>query len=293
MNIGVGAVGDDETTDRIGQVISYYHQTDFDYRIAWLNSANLALHFGYYEDGIYSHAMALENTNRVLAGLARVRPGDRVLDAGCGLGGSSCWLAAKRGASVIGITPVTFQVDQARHIAALRGLSDRVSFECADYTGTPFPDASFDVVWALESLCHTPNKPAFYKEASRLLRPGGRLIVAEYMRTSRGLPAKDEALIREWLGGWMIPDLDTGTEHVQAAMAAGLDAAEMHDNTVKTRRSLRRLYIVSRVAQPIDAALHAARLRSSTQHGNVIASIRQYQALRNSLWFYGILSAVK
>jgi tocopherol O-methyltransferase len=293
MNTGVGAVEDNETADRIGQVISYYQQTDFDYRIAWLNSANLALHFGYYEAGIHSHAMALENTNSVLAGLARVCPGDRVLDAGCGLGGSSCWLAAKRGASVIGITPVTFQVDQATHIAARRGLSDRVSFECADYTGAPFPDASFDVVWALESLCHAPNKAAFYKEASRLLRPGGRLIVAEYMRTSRGLPAKDEALMREWLGGWTIPDLDTGAEHVQAAVAAGLGAVKVHDNTGKTRRSLRRLYMLSRIAQPIDAALHAARLRSNTQHGNVIASIRQYQALRNGLWFYGLLLAVK
>ena len=127
---------------------------------------------------------------------------------------------------MVGITPVASQVARARRYAALRGLSERAAFEQADYTGTPFPDASFDVVWALESLCHAVEKAAFYQEAARLLRPGGRLVVAEYIRAERPLRAPGERLLHEWLDGWAIGDLDTRDEHERHAAAAGF--AEAH-----------------------------------------------------------------
>jgi cyclopropane fatty-acyl-phospholipid synthase-like methyltransferase len=274
-------------------VIEYYDHTRFDYRAVWQNSDNVAFHFGYYDDRIEGHAHALVNSNQVLAEIARIAPGDRVLDAGCGLGGSSCWLAARRGAEVVGITPVAHQVAGARDIAVARALDDRVRFERADYTRTPFPDASFDVVWALESLCHAVDKAAFYREAARLLRPGGRLVVAEYVRASRGNGREAEALVRQWLDGWTIPDLDTRDEHLTAAAAAGLAEVRLVDHTASTRRSLRRLYKLACVAWPIDWTLYGLGLRSTAQHGNVVASLRQYQALRRGLWFYGILSAEK
>jgi len=102
---------------------------------------------------------------------------------------------------------------RARGFAAARKLGDRVAFEQADYTRTPFPAASFDVVWALESLCHAPDKAAFYREAARLLRPGGRLVIAEYVRAARPLSTQREGLLHQWLDGWAIPDLDTRAEH--------------------------------------------------------------------------------
>ena len=130
------------------EIIAYYDQTWLDYRLLWLNRNNLSVHFGYVDATTRGHADALPNMNRVLAERAVIRPGQRVLDAGCGVGGSSLWLAEQRGAEVIGITPVADQVARARRFAATRMLADRVAFEQADYTNTPFPDGSFDVVWA-------------------------------------------------------------------------------------------------------------------------------------------------
>ncbi len=273
--------------------IAYYEQTLFDYRTVWLNRSNLAFHFGFHDNEHPGHAEALENTNRTLARIAGIRPGDRVLDAGCGLGGSGFWLAQHLGARVVGITLAQSQVDQARRIADRRGLADKVRFERSDFTGTSFPTGSFDVVWAVESLCHAEVKGCFYREAARLLRPGGRLVIAEFIRTTRRLDQKAERVVREWLDGWAIPDLDTEREHIDAAAAAGFNGISLRDCTIFTRPSLRRLYRMAVLAAPINEALYRLRVRSRTQHRNVIASLRQYQALEADSWFYGVLSATK
>lgn len=163
----------------------------------------------------------------------------------------------------------------------------------SDYTQPPFPDGSFDIVRALESLCHAPDKAAFYREAARLLRPGGRLVVAEYIRAARPLDAAGERLLHEWLDGWAIPDLDTREEYLGYVAAAGLVDAALDDITAHTRPSLRRLYRMTCWAYPLAVILHRIGLRSQVQHGNVIGALRQYQALERGLWFYGLLSATK
>ena len=274
-------------------VVAYYDQTWLDYRLFWLNRRTLSVHFGYTDTTTRGHVEALLNMNRVLADRAGIQPGARVLDAGCGVGGSSIWLAQARDAIVVGITPVASQVARARRFAAARKLGDRIAFEQADYTSTPFSDASFDIVWALESLCHAPDKAAFYREAARLLRPGGRLVLAEYIRAARPLSARGELLLHQWLDGWAIPDLDTRAEHVAHAAAAGLADARIDDITAHTRPSLRRLYQLTRWFYPLAVTGRAVGIRSAIQHGNVIGSLCQYQALDHELWFYGILSATK
>jgi ubiquinone/menaquinone biosynthesis C-methylase UbiE len=279
--------------ERRDPLAAYYDETWLDYRLLWINRNNLAVHFGYTDATTRSHGEALVTMNRVLADRVAIQPGQRVLDAGCGVGGSSFWLAEQRGTTVVGITPVWSQVVRARHYAVARGLGERVAFEQADYTQTPFPDRSFDVVWALESLCHAPDKAAFYREAARLLRPGGRLVVAEYIRAARPLDGASERLLHEWLDGWAIPDLDTREEHLGYVAAAGLVDAALDDITAHTRPSLRRLYRMTCWAYPLAVILHRIGLRSRVQHSNVIGALRQYQALERGLWFYGLLSATK
>jgi tocopherol O-methyltransferase len=274
-------------------IVAYYDETWLDYRLLWLSPSNLSVHFGYADQTTRGHTDALINMNRVLADHAGIQPGQRVLDAGCGVGGSSLWLARQRGAEVVGITPVASQVARARRFAAARRLGDRVTFEQADYSNTPCPDASFDVVWALESLCHAPDKAAFYREAARLLRPGGRLVVAEYIRAARPFRAPAERLLHEWLAGWAIPDLDTRDEHMRHAGTAGFTDVRLEDVTAHTRPSLRRLYRMTFWSYPLAVIGRAIGIRSAIQHGNVIGSLRQYQALEHGLWFYGMLTAKK
>jgi len=113
------------------------------------------------------------------------------------------------------------------------------------------------------------------------------------MRAARPLEAAGEQTVRQWLDGWAIPDLNTPTEHVDDATAAGLVDAQVENFTAPTRPSLRRLYRTAYFTYPLAWTARTLRLRSAVQHGNVVAALRQYQALERGLWQYGILSATK
>jgi len=279
------------TVQDLSPIRQYYDQTWYDYRLLWLNPSNYAIHFGYWAKGTRNHADALNQLNAVLASRIGIRPGDRILDAGCGVGGSAIWLARHLGAHIVGITPVASQVERAGRFAAEHRVSRQVRFFEQDYTSTSFPAASFDVVWAVESVCHAADKRAFYHEARRLLRPGGRLGIVEYMRTARPLRASGEALLHSWLSGWAIPDIATAEEHRQWAASSGFGEVELTDITPKVRPSLVHLHRIASVAWPEAVLLRAVRLRNATQHGNVRGACDQFHALERGLWFDAILTA--
>ncbi len=273
------------------RVRAYYDQTWLDYRLLWLNRENRALHFGYWDATTRNHAESLINTNQVLARQIGIRSGQRILDAGCGVGGSAIWLAKTYGVEVVGITPVRSQVLRARRYASKHGVADRVSFDEQDYASTRFPDATFDVIWAIESVCHAPDIRRFLAEARRLLRSGGRLGLVEYMRFRRPYPLADEELLHSWLSGWAIPDLATGDEFLQWSAAEGFPDARLVDITTHVEPSLRRLHRLAVLCWPFARALRAAGLRSEMQHGNIRGARDQYRAVKRGLWFEAILTA--
>jgi cyclopropane fatty-acyl-phospholipid synthase-like methyltransferase len=275
----------------LGRIRDYYDQTWFDYRLLWLRPQNRAIHFGYWDVGTRGHSASLLNMNRALAGRIGVRTGQRVLDAGCGVGGSSIWLAQTYGVEVVGITPVASQIDRARRYAEEQGVADRVSFAQQDYTQTALPAASFDVVWAMESVCHAPDKRLFLAEARRLLRPGGRLGMVEYLRAARPLAAAGESLLQSWLSGWAIPDLATAGEFQQWLGEAGFRDVVVENIGAQVQPSLRRLFQLALVLGPVAWALHRVGLRSATAQGNLRGARDQYRAVRRGLWHEAILTA--
>jgi tocopherol O-methyltransferase len=270
---------------------TYYEETWGDYRWFWLSRANPAMHFGFWERGVRGHAQSLVAMNRVMADAADVTPGDHVLDAGCGVGGSAIWLAKERQARVIGITPVVDQVEKARRFARHHGVETSVSFEAKDYCSPTLPTAYFDVVWAQESICHAPDKEAFVANAYRVLRPGGRLVMTEYLRPCRPHAEPGERTLQRWLSRWAIPDLGTADEFEEWLLSAGFGEVRINDITANVRPSLWRLYVMTTLLYPGAALLHALRLRSVAQHGNLVAARTQWIALQRGLWLYGLVTA--
>ncbi len=180
----------------------YYEDTWFDYRFLWLDKHTRALHFGYEQPGERKHDASLLALNHVMAEHVRLRRGEHVLDAGCGVGGTSMWLAEEYDAEVIGVNLVEDHIERARRYGRERHLGAQVRFEVADYTATGLDESSFDVAWAQESACHAPDKKAFTSEMARVLRPGGRIVMAEYVVAADRSADPDDDAIADWELGW-------------------------------------------------------------------------------------------
>jgi tocopherol O-methyltransferase len=103
-----------------------------------------------------------------------------ILDVGCGIGGSTLYLADKFNATATGVTLSPVQAGRATERSVEAGLSERVNFLVADALELPFADRSFDLVWSLESGEHMPNKIQFLQECYRVLRPGGTFLMATW-----------------------------------------------------------------------------------------------------------------
>ena len=127
---------------------------------------------------------------------AGVSSAQTILDVGCGIGGSTLYLAKKFDAQAVGITLSPVQAQRAGERAAEQGItlqawenfSDAdgaaVQFQVADAIATPFPDSAFDFIWSMESGEHMPDKTAFLQECYRLLKPGGTFVMATWCHRS-------------------------------------------------------------------------------------------------------------
>lgn len=113
-----------------------------------------------------------------------VKQAENILDVGCGIGGSSLYLAEKFNARATGITLSPVQANRAIDRARSKGLQDRTQFLVADALATPFADNSFDFVWSLESGEHMPDKTRFLQECYRVLKPGGTFLMATWCHRS-------------------------------------------------------------------------------------------------------------
>nr|XP_016489188.1 PREDICTED: tocopherol O-methyltransferase, chloroplastic-like isoform X1 [Nicotiana tabacum]XP_016489195.1 PREDICTED: tocopherol O-methyltransferase, chloroplastic-like isoform X2 [Nicotiana tabacum] len=118
-----------------------------------------------------------------------------IVDVGCGIGGSSRYLAKKYGATAQGITLSPVQAERAQALAAAQGLGDKASFQVADALNQPFPDGQFDLVWSMESGEHMPDKQKFVGELARVAAPGGTIILVTWCH--RDLSPSEESLLPE------------------------------------------------------------------------------------------------
>jgi MPBQ/MSBQ methyltransferase len=121
-----------------------------------------------------------------LASRASLKSGLRVLDVGCGLGGSGRFLASEHQCKVIGIDLTKEYVDVANALADLVGLKNMVEFRQCSALDMPFDDGAFDVVWTEHVQMNVADKQAFYAEIARVLAPRGRLIFHDIFQGDGG-----------------------------------------------------------------------------------------------------------
>ncbi len=139
------------------------------------------IHHGYYDDSQFiTPIKAQEKLIEKLANIVAIKSHDKILDVGCGMGGSSCYLAKKHQAIMTGITLSQKQVALATQQAQAEGLHN-ITFKIEDALSLKsLEDNSFDIVWSLESCEQFFDKGLFFNQAYRVLKPGGKLMLATW-----------------------------------------------------------------------------------------------------------------
>lgn len=271
----------------------HYDDCYNDYLFAWCNKENLALHYGYWDENTSSHHQALINKNQVLYDLAGISSTDHVLDAGCGIGGSSIWMAKQHGNQMTAITISKQQTVHAAQHAKRQGVSEKTDFQVSDFCNTPFKDESFDVIWGLESICHALNKGDFLKEAFRLLKPGGRIVVCDGFITRREFDDSEWEDIVTCLNGWAVPNLCSRDEFTHLLEENKFSNINYKDITPETLPSADYMYKVAKRLKPVQLLTQWLGLRSKAQTANFKVGIAQHRLFKDQLVEYGIFTATK
>jgi len=274
------------------EIIDYYDKCEIDYRLVWRLKNCMAMHMGYWDDSTRNLSQALLRENEVLAERTQLTHKSRVLDAGCGVGGTAIQLAKQFGCRVTGITLPSRQVITARKNAKKHGVADQVHFQRSDYHATPFTSGSFDIIVAVESFCYA-NELRFFKEAFRLLAPGGRLIIADAFATRTSYPHHENQLMRDWLDNWRVDSLAESQKLCGALSDLEFIDVEFSDITKNVLPSSRRLFRWSKQKIFLSRIGERLFIRDPLQTGNIISAQKQNVALEKGIWQYGLLFARK
>ncbi|KAL9019554.1 MAG: hypothetical protein Q9185_003174 [Variospora sp. 1 TL-2023] len=198
------------------------------------------LHHGYFLDPADTKERAQTRLVELLLDRARLEKGSNVLDVGCGMGGTSRYLAKHHGCNVTGVTISEKQVEMAVrltmdeagvHVTSkvagdpikLAAGSARFLELDAEELRQHFPEpGTFDCVWISEAMSHLPEKKLFFQNAARLLTTNGKLVIADWFKAENLTLEQLEADIKPIEDGMLLPPLCTQTQYTQLGKEVGL-----------------------------------------------------------------------
>jgi tocopherol O-methyltransferase len=191
------------------------------------------LHHGYWISGKETKEKAQIQLVEHLAQAAGLRRGGRILDVGCGFGGSTIYLGRNYEADATGITISPIQVEMARKEAAIDGV--KAKFLLMDAEEMKFEEP-FDVVWSIESISHYPQKGRFFASAAQCLKSQGTLAIIDWFKKEELTKREYEKFIQPIEKG-MLVELDTMEDYTALVRSNGFQAVRsevLNENCSKT-----------------------------------------------------------
>ena len=188
------------------------------------------------------HTRGRESTLEV-ADMAKLTASDRVLDVGCGLGGTARHLAEVYGCSVMGIDLTDEYVSVGQKLTEMVRLNDKVGLRQGSALDIPFDDASFDVAWTEHVQMNIADKALFYGEMARVLKPGGRLLFHDVFQGTGDAPYYP----LPWAENESISYLATEVDARETMEGVGLEIEQWHTKVEESVEFFKR--VAARIAE--------------------------------------------
>lgn len=143
----------------------------------------------------------------------------RIADLGCGVGASLFYIHPRlqSPAPALGLTLSPVQARLAQESANQLGLQDQIKFAEGDFTSVPLPSGSLDAVYSVEAVCHAVDPEKYFKEAGRLLRKGGKLILVDDYQATRPFNPSEQKWLDAYIKGWYVPGVQTVEQTINFA----------------------------------------------------------------------------
>lgn len=213
------------TRDYNRDAVAFHYDVSDDFYRLWLDE-RMVYSCAYYEDAEQTLEQAQEHKLEHICRKLRLKPGEELLDIGCGWGALACWAAEHYGVKAHGITLSRNQHDYVQALIASRGLQDRVSVALMDYREVP-GEARFDKLVSVGMFEHVglKNLPVYFETAMRLLKPGG-LFLNHGITSEEG--GWETSMSTEFINRYVFPDGELETvSTVQQIMED--NGFEIHD----------------------------------------------------------------
>lgn len=210
-------------------VAAHYDELDHFYREIWGEH----VHHGLWLTGRESSPQATRQLVERVAARAEIRSGTRVCDIGCGYGATARQLATDCGAEV---TAMTISAAQFA-FAQTRASRANVRYLLGDWLQNELPDAAFDAAISIESSEHMPDKPAFFAQAHRVLRPGGRLVICAWLARAHASRLENALLLEPICREGRMPGMGTQPDYERFFAAAGLVGVSFEDLSAQVKKT--------------------------------------------------------
>ncbi len=210
----------------------HYDLSTVFYRLLW----GPHIHHGYWEHDERARVAQVQLIER-LANACGSSADDRLLDVGCGMGGSSIHLAKTRNVQATGITVSPLQRQWATCSARWHGVHRQTSFLCRDAEAIELAPNSFDTVWSVECTEHLFDKPRFFERAARWVKPGGRVAICAWLAGENLEDSRKRRQVDEVCEGFFCPSLGAHSDYCRWMEDAGLEMIVSEDWTANVART--------------------------------------------------------
>jgi tocopherol O-methyltransferase len=212
------------------RIVQHYDELSPFYKDIW----GVHIHHGYWKNGTETKEDAQEQLIKELVARAKIKNGCRILDVGCGLGGSAIFLSEILGAHITGITISPVQVAIGNALARERGVD--VQLMHMDAEALDMQDR-FDVVWSVEAISHLSKRADCLRSIARVLEHGGQLVIADWFRSPTTTAAQERQFLEPIERAMLVPKLDAPGDYFDYMNEVGLTLTLFEDlsaNVLKT-----------------------------------------------------------